>query len=274
MTTATATAQALKEWDQELLDLVSTLGMDTYEGYKKSYYKVKDRIAPKLRVDIAQKHGIDKTPLKNWLNARALRDEDGGWLGDEDGQAILDQILADHSPATAPTDSPTEPAATPATPKPAKPSLLDDLLSSDEAKELMAGMMVSPDQFVLLAVHAYLNSAKGPDLSSIPTADLMGSRKDGHGVELVQRAVKFLMGWNGKQGCDDLRYQITYPILKALTKTATATIEQVLGNPTKGIVGSLETEISEHHAMMGMTSKVYNRGKKPVTDLIQAGRDF
>lgn len=269
MSNATATAQAIAEWDQELLDLVSTLGMDTYAGYKAGYYKVKDRIAPKLRATVAAKYGIDKKELVNWLNARALRDEDGGFWGDDEGQAILDQILADHSPATA-----TEPAATATPAKPAKPSVLDDMLATDEAKELMAGMKVNPDQFVLLAVQAYLSQGKGQDLSDIPTSELMGSRKDGYGKELVERAVKFLMVWNGNQACDNLRYQITYPVIKAITNTATATMAQVLGNPTAGIVGSLEKEISEHHAMMGMISKVYNRGKNPVTDLIQAGRDF
>lgn len=280
MTTATATAQARQEWDQALLNMVSELGMNTYEGYKKSYGKMKDRIAPKLRAAIAEKYGIEKKELVNWLNARALRNDDGKLIGDDEGQAILDGILADHgfptATATEPaaTPAPTEPAATATPAKPAKPSVLDDMLATDEAKELMGAMMVNPDQFVLLAVQAYLNQAKGQDLSDIPTADLMGSRKDGHGKELVQRAVKFLMVWNGNQACDDLRYQITYPVIKAITNTATATMAQVLGNPTAGIVGSLETEISEHHAMMGMASKVYNRGKKTVTDLIQAGRDF
>lgn len=258
MTTATATAQA--ELDQLLIDKIIELGVNDYNRYIASYNTVRYQ-SDKIRKTTAEKYGIDKKELVNWINTRRLRGDDGHSAIDN-GQSILDGILADHGFA------PAKPAI------PAKPSVLDDLLNSDDAKDLMKMMNVNPDQFLVMALQSYIKQSKGQDLSDIPTSELMGSRKDGYGIELVERTVKFLIKWNGNQACGDLRYQITYPVIKAITKTATATMATVLGNPTAGIVGSLEKDISEHHAMMGMVSKVYNRGKDDVTNHIKAGIDF
>lgn len=110
-------------------------------------------------------------------------------------------------------------------------------------------------------------------IGEIPTSALMSSRACGHGQKRAVRAVRCLMAWNLKSE-PDYRYQISYPIVKALTGNSTGTMAPVLGCPAKGIKGTLEEAIKAHHEQLGMTSPVFNRGKPPITNFLIPGLDF
>ncbi|MEM9164652.1 MAG: hypothetical protein AAGC54_16500 [Cyanobacteria bacterium P01_F01_bin.4] len=162
-----------------------------------------------------------------------------------------------------------KPEPTPTEPSPQQPREGILLTAKVQAAIALSGM--DEDTFILKALDAYADSIQGKatELSQLSNDELKGSKKAGHGEALCERAVKAVIAHNSATKDTAARYQITFPVIKTLTGCSTASAERVLGNSTKGVQGTMRDEIAEHHESLGIVSKVYNRGKPPVTDHIQ-----
>jgi len=285
-----------REWEEGIDAIAREFNLSDAQSYAKKYNTAKGR-TQKLRTQLKEKYGVKKMPSGVWWNKRAIRD-DAGKIHDGT-QEILDKLFAERfrddtvvAIESLPEKDTQPPKTESVEPPPAveeEKTTTEDLsetpysagieeaLASEPVQVALKRLSMERDRFIVEAIYAYGRANQGGDdaqISKLPTTELMGSRKRGYGEALVERAVRAVMEWNNQQRSPDLRYQITYPIVKELTQCSTAVMARVLGNPTGGIQGSMVEEINDHHQMLGMVSKVYNRGKEPISNHLKAGEDF
>lgn len=172
-------------------------------------------------------------------------------------------------PEVKPGASPVEPTEIVESPETTK-SPIDEVMDSEAVQAAMSRTGLDRERFIVEAIYEYAKAhqSKSDELSKLSTEELKGSKKAGHGEALCERAVKAVMEHNATTKDTNARYQITFTVIKRLTGCSTSVVERVLGNPTKGIQGTMADEIAEHHQSLEIISKVYNRGKLSVTDYI------
>lgn len=286
-----------REWEKGVDAIAQEFNLSDAQSYARKYNTAKGR-SQKLRDKLKEKYGVKKMPSGVWWNKRAIRDDDGKKIH-EGSQEILDKLFAERfsddtvvaveslpekdtqPPTTKSVEPPPaveeEKTTTEALPETPYSAEIEEALASEPVQVALKRLGMERDRFIVEAIYAYGRANQGgndAEISKLSTTELMGSRKRGYGEALVERAVRAVMEWNSQQQSPDLRYQITYPIVKELTQCSTAVMARVLGNPTGGIQGSMVDEINDHHEMLGMVSKVYNRGKDPISKYLKVGEDF